>query len=117
MTLSWTANGEADLAGYRVLRDGVQVASLGKVTSYVDTGLLSTQSYTYVLRAVDTAGNVSGDSAIRHGDAAAQDDERGAQRVVQAQRDLGHRHAARSSPGRCAASRPARRRASPRRSR
>jgi hypothetical protein len=63
VTLSWTANAEADLAGYRVLRNGTQVASLGKVTSYVDSGLLSTQSYTYVLRAVDSAGNVSGDSA------------------------------------------------------
>ena len=63
VTLSWTANGEADLAGYRVLRDGVQVASLGKVTTYVDAGVVSSQSYTYVLRAVDTAGNVSGDSA------------------------------------------------------
>jgi hypothetical protein len=63
VTLSWTANGEADLAGYRVLRDGVQVASLGKVSSYVDSGLLSTRSYSYVVRAVDTTGNVSADSA------------------------------------------------------
>jgi hypothetical protein len=63
VTLNWSANTEADLAGYRVLRDGVQVASLGKVTSYVSTGLLSTQSYSFVVRAVDTTGNVSGDSA------------------------------------------------------
>ncbi|MEA2131254.1 MAG: hypothetical protein QOJ85_4145 [Solirubrobacteraceae bacterium] len=63
VTLSWTANGEADLAGYRVLRDGVQVASLGKVTSYVDGGLLASRSYAYVVRAVDSAGNVSADSA------------------------------------------------------
>jgi hypothetical protein len=63
VTLSWTANGEADLAGYRVLRDGVQVASLGKVTSYVDSGLLSTRSYSYVVRAVDATGNVSASSA------------------------------------------------------
>ena len=59
----WTANGEPDLAGYRVLRDGVQVASLGKVTSYVDSGLLSSRSYAYVVRAVDTTGNVSANSA------------------------------------------------------
>lgn len=62
VTLSWTANTEADLAGYRVLRDGVQVASLGKVTSYVDSGLLSSLSYAYVIRAADSTGNVSGDS-------------------------------------------------------
>jgi hypothetical protein len=63
VTLSWTANTETDLAGYRVLRDGVQIASLGKVTSYVDSGLLSTRSYSYVVRAADTAGNVSASSA------------------------------------------------------
>jgi hypothetical protein len=63
VTLNWAANSEADLAGYRVLRNGVQVASLGKVTSYVSSGLLSTQSYSFVVRAVDTTGNVSGDSA------------------------------------------------------
>jgi hypothetical protein len=63
VTLNWTANIEGDLAGYRVLRDGVQVASLGKVTSYVSTGLVSTQSYSFVVRAVDTTGNVSANSA------------------------------------------------------
>ncbi len=63
ITLTWTANSEADLAGYRVLRDGVQVASLGTVSSYVDSGLLSTRSYSYVVRAFDTTANVSGDSA------------------------------------------------------
>ena len=63
VTLSWTRGAEADLAGYRVLRDGVQIASLGIVTSYVDSGLLSTRSYAYELKAVDASGNVSGASA------------------------------------------------------
>jgi hypothetical protein len=63
ITLSWTSNSESDLAGYLVLRDGLPVASLGTVSSYVDTGLLSTRSYSYVVRAVDMAGNVSADSA------------------------------------------------------
>jgi len=63
VTVAWAANGEPDLAGYRVLRNGVQVASLGKVTSYVDSGLLSSQSYTYVVRAFDAIGNVSANSA------------------------------------------------------
>ena len=63
ITVAWTANGAADLAGYRVLRNGAQIAALGKVTSYVDSGLLSTQSYTYTVRAVDATGNVSGNSA------------------------------------------------------
>ena len=46
-----------------MLHDGVQVASLGKVTSYVSSGLLSSQSYAFVVRAFDATGNVSGDSA------------------------------------------------------
>ena len=63
VTLSWTRGTEADLAGYRVLRDGVQIAALGIVTSYVDSGLLSTRSYSYELKAVDASGNVSSASA------------------------------------------------------
>ena len=63
VTLSWTRGAESDLAGYRVLRDGVQVASLGVVTSFTDTGLSSTRSYDYTLRAVDTSGNLSPVSA------------------------------------------------------
>jgi hypothetical protein len=62
VTLSWTRGAEADLAGYRVLRDGVQIAALGIVTSYVDSGLLSTRSYSYTVTAVDSSGNVSGAS-------------------------------------------------------
>lgn len=63
VAVAWALGGEPDLAGYRVLRNGVQVASLGKVTSYVDSGLLSSQSYSYVVRAFDTTGNVSANSA------------------------------------------------------
>ena len=59
VTLSWTRGTESDLAGYRILRDGVQVASLGVVTSYADTGLFSSRSYSYTVRAVDTSGNLS----------------------------------------------------------
>jgi hypothetical protein len=63
VTLSWARGSESDLAGYRVLRDGVQVASLGVVTSYTDSGLLSSRSYDYAVRAVDSAGNLSPVSA------------------------------------------------------
>ena len=63
VTLSWARGTESDLAGYRVLRDGVQVASLGVVTSYTDTGLLSSRSYGYSVRAVDASGNLSPVSA------------------------------------------------------
>jgi hypothetical protein len=63
ITVTWARGAESDLAGYRVLRDGVQVASLGVVTSYTDSGLLSSRSYDYAVRAVDTAGNLSPVSA------------------------------------------------------
>jgi hypothetical protein len=63
VTLSWALGSEPDLAGYRVLRDGVQVASLGKVATFTDSGLTAGVTYAYVVRAVDTVGNVSSDSA------------------------------------------------------
>lgn len=62
VVLSWTANGEGDLASYRVLRGGAQIAALGKVTSYTDSGLAAGSTHTYTVRAVDAAGNVSPDS-------------------------------------------------------
>jgi hypothetical protein len=64
VALSWTANTDPDLAGYRVMRGGVQVASVGKVTSYTDSGLAASTTYSYTLRAVDTTGNVSADSPV-----------------------------------------------------
>jgi fibronectin type 3 domain-containing protein len=62
VSLSWTANAEADLSTYRLLRDGVQVAALSG-TSYVDTGLTDDTAYSWTLAAVDTHGNRSADSA------------------------------------------------------
>jgi chitodextrinase len=62
VTLAWTANPEPDLATYRVLRDGVEVATVTG-TSYPDTGLTNGVSYSYRLVAVDTHGNRSVASA------------------------------------------------------
>ncbi|MEI4271554.1 hypothetical protein TEK04_07440 [Klenkia sp. LSe6-5] len=61
--LSWAANGEADLAGYVVLRDGVQVSGLVTGTGWTDTGLTNDTPYRYVVVAVDTHGNRSAPSA------------------------------------------------------
>ncbi|MCA0144387.1 fibronectin type III domain-containing protein [Blastococcus sp. LR1] len=58
VTLTWTANGEPDLAGYRVLRDGVEIATVTS-TTYTDTGLTNDRVYAYALVAVDTHGNRS----------------------------------------------------------
>ncbi len=62
--LSWTANPEADLASYRLLRDGVEIATVPPgTTSYADTGLVNDRTYAYRLAAVDTHANRSAPSA------------------------------------------------------
>ena len=67
VTLSWSAStdtGGSGLAGYRVFRNGgtTPVATVA-VTSYTDINLTAGTAYTYVVRAFDGAGNVSGPSA------------------------------------------------------
>ena len=64
VSLSWTANAESDLASYRLLRNGVEVAVVAAgTTSHLDTGLINDTTYSYTLAAMDTAGNRSADSA------------------------------------------------------
>ncbi len=57
--LSWLPNREADLAGYRVLRDGTALAPLVPATSYSDVAALARTAYEYSLSAVDANGNES----------------------------------------------------------
>jgi fibronectin type 3 domain-containing protein/glucose/arabinose dehydrogenase len=63
--LSWTAStdaGGSGLAGYRVFRDGSATplnSTPVTATSYSDTGLAPSTAYSYEVRAVDGAGNVS----------------------------------------------------------
>ena len=64
--LTWNANTESDLAGYKVYRAtasgayGAPVATLtGNVTNYVATGLQVGTTYFFVVTAYDTAGNES----------------------------------------------------------
>lgn len=54
--LSWTANTETDLDHYSIYRDGVLIASTTQ-TSYSDTGLTASTTYTYEVNAVDASGN------------------------------------------------------------
>lgn len=49
------------LAGYTVERDGSHIATT-TLTTYSDTGLLSSTTYSYLVRAFDTAGNISSSS-------------------------------------------------------
>ena len=62
INLSWTASTDnVGVTGYNVYRGGVQVGTPSG-TSYSDTGLTPSTAYSYYVRAVDAAGNVSGNS-------------------------------------------------------
>lgn len=61
--VAWSAStDDTGVAGYRVLRDGVQVAQVAG-TSFSDTTVAASTTYSYTVRAYDAAGNVSADSA------------------------------------------------------
>lgn len=65
-TVSWqpTTDVYGSVAGYRVRRDGAVVASLGgEATSYAENGLLTGQTYTWTVEAMDDSDNVSAASA------------------------------------------------------
>jgi pullulanase len=63
VALSWTAStSSAGVAGYNILRSGVKVGT-STTTSYTDTGLLASTSYSYTVTAFDSAGNTSAASA------------------------------------------------------
>jgi chitodextrinase len=63
VNLSWTASTDnVGVAGYHVLRNGNQVGTT-LATSYVDTGLATSTTYTYTVTAFDAAGNVSAPSS------------------------------------------------------
>ena len=63
VNLSWTLSSDnVGVAGYRIFRDGVQVALTTSVASYTDTGLVGLTSYSYTVSAYDFAGNASAQS-------------------------------------------------------
>lgn len=69
VNLDWNDNGEADLAGYNVLRSTTSGgpytkinASLITVSTYSDTTVTNGTTYYYVVTAVDTSNNESGNS-------------------------------------------------------
>ena len=66
--VTWNANQESDLSGYRVFygtssRNYPNSISVGKVTSATISGLTVGTTYYFALKAVDTSGNLSGYSA------------------------------------------------------
>lgn len=55
INLSWTAStDETGVTGYHVYRNGTQVAALGNVTSFNDTGLSPSTTYSYTVSAFDS---------------------------------------------------------------
>ncbi|REK77015.1 cellulose binding domain-containing protein [Paenibacillus paeoniae] len=62
IALTWSASTDnVGVAGYRLYRNGVQFATTN-TTSYSDTGLSSSTSYTYTVKAYDAFNNVSASS-------------------------------------------------------
>lgn len=57
------ARDDVGVTGYRTYRGGVLVTTLDTVTSFQDTGLSPSTTYSYTVDAVDAAGNVSAQSA------------------------------------------------------
>ncbi len=64
INLAWTPSTDnAGVTGYRVFRNGSQIAT-PTASNYADTGLTASTSYSYTVSAVDAAGNVSGQSSV-----------------------------------------------------
>ena len=63
VTLTWgAATDNVGVSGYSVFRDGALLASVGAVTSYVDTTVLAGTTHAYTVWSTDLAGNVSAPS-------------------------------------------------------
>ncbi len=67
--LAWQAAGDnVGVTGYRVFRNGTAIATLGVTTAYSDTGASPATHYSYEVRALDAAGNVSDPSNVATAD-------------------------------------------------
>jgi chitodextrinase len=68
INLAWTAaTDNVGVAGYRIYRAGSQIASVTSGTSYQDTNLSASTSYSYTVSAYDAAGNASSQSSAAVG--------------------------------------------------
>jgi chitodextrinase len=73
VSLSWTGSTDvivsdavtSGIAGYKVYKDGVLLATLGAVTVYTATGLTQGTTYSFTVTAYDVAGNESAPSTAR----------------------------------------------------
>lgn len=62
--LSWTASNDSNgIANYRIYKNGTQIATT-TATGYTATGLVIGTSYTFQVRAYDTAGNYTASNSV-----------------------------------------------------
>lgn len=62
INLNWTASTDnVGVTGYQIFRGGTQVGT-STATTFNDTGLTASTAYSYTVKAVDAAGNLSGNS-------------------------------------------------------
>jgi hypothetical protein len=60
VNVTWAASTDnVGVTGYTIIRDSVPIVTLGKVTSYANTGLSANTTYAYQVLAIDAAGNKS----------------------------------------------------------
>lgn len=65
INLNWLdPRDDVGVIGYRIHRSGALPATLENVTTFQDTGLNPDTTYTYRVRVVDAAGNISAQSAV-----------------------------------------------------
>ncbi len=62
VSLNWTASTASDISGYKVFRNGTEIATLS-ATTYKDSNLTGATKYVYTVRAFDVSGNLSAPSA------------------------------------------------------
>ena len=63
INLNWSdSRDNMGVTGYRIYRGGVLLTTLGSATTYQDTGLTLSTTYSYTVQAIDGAGNASGQS-------------------------------------------------------
>jgi hypothetical protein len=63
VSLSWTASTSSNIAGYKIYRDGIQIATTtGTGTTHADNSVNGSTSYAYTVKAYDATGNTSTDS-------------------------------------------------------
>ena len=63
INLSWTAaTDNIGVTNYEIWRNSIRIATIGNVTSFGDTGLAASTTYSYFVKTKDAAGNVSANS-------------------------------------------------------